>query len=147
LALRRERLRIDSRTQALVAWIHHGLRTHAAETLEAETLVLTLVRGALGERTSHTPRGDCVVRSAGPQTTGFHRCLKRASVVPLGRFDAPLRHVPPLFCSFMFPQDREQAMNSPPRVTIYHNPACGTSRNTLALIRNAGVEPEIIEYL
>ena len=38
-------------------------------------------------------------------------------------------------------------MNSPPRVTIYHNPACGTSRNTLALIRNAGVEPEIIAYL
>jgi len=32
-------------------------------------------------------------------------------------------------------------------VTIYHNPACGTSRNTLALIRNAGVEPSIIEYL
>lgn len=32
-------------------------------------------------------------------------------------------------------------------VTIYHNPACGTSRNTLALIRNSGVEPEIIEYL
>lgn len=32
-------------------------------------------------------------------------------------------------------------------VTIYHNPDCGTSRNTLALIRNAGVEPEIIEYL
>jgi arsenate reductase len=32
-------------------------------------------------------------------------------------------------------------------VIIYHNPACGTSRNTLALIRNAGVEPHIIEYL
>lgn len=32
-------------------------------------------------------------------------------------------------------------------VTIYHNPACGTSRNALALIRNAGVEPTIIEYL
>jgi arsenate reductase (glutaredoxin) len=32
-------------------------------------------------------------------------------------------------------------------VTIYHNPACGTSRNTLALIRNAGVEPTIIAYL
>ncbi|RYY17924.1 MAG: arsenate reductase (glutaredoxin) [Alphaproteobacteria bacterium] len=32
-------------------------------------------------------------------------------------------------------------------VTIYHNPACGTSRNTLALIRNSGTEPEIIEYL
>lgn len=37
-------------------------------------------------------------------------------------------------------------MSSPP-VTIYHNPACGTSRNTLALIRNAGVEPTMIEYL
>lgn len=32
-------------------------------------------------------------------------------------------------------------------VTIYHNPACGTSRNTLALIRNAGLEPAVIEYL
>ena len=32
-------------------------------------------------------------------------------------------------------------------VTIYHNPACGTSRNTLALIRNAGIEPHIVEYL
>jgi arsenate reductase len=32
-------------------------------------------------------------------------------------------------------------------VTIYHNPACGTSRNTLALIRNADVEPTVIEYL
>lgn len=32
-------------------------------------------------------------------------------------------------------------------VTIYHNPACGTSRNTLALIRNAGVEPTVNEYL
>ncbi|ASV97045.1 arsenate reductase (glutaredoxin) [Paraburkholderia aromaticivorans] len=32
-------------------------------------------------------------------------------------------------------------------VTIYHNPDCGTSRNTLAMIRNAGAEPEIIEYL
>ncbi|NKL09424.1 arsenate reductase (glutaredoxin) [Rhizobium leguminosarum bv. viciae] len=32
-------------------------------------------------------------------------------------------------------------------VTIYHNPACGTSRNTLAMIRNAGIEPDIIDYL
>jgi arsenate reductase (glutaredoxin) len=32
-------------------------------------------------------------------------------------------------------------------VTIYHNPACGTSRNTLALVRGAGIEPTIIEYL
>ncbi|PPC62004.1 arsenate reductase (glutaredoxin) [Pantoea sp. ICBG 1758] len=32
-------------------------------------------------------------------------------------------------------------------ITIYHNPACGTSRNTLALIRNSGVEPAVILYL
>jgi arsenate reductase len=32
-------------------------------------------------------------------------------------------------------------------VTIYHNPDCGTSRNTLAMIRQSGTEPEIIEYL
>lgn len=32
-------------------------------------------------------------------------------------------------------------------VTIYHNPDCGTSRNTLALIRHAGIEPKVIEYL
>ena len=33
------------------------------------------------------------------------------------------------------------------QITIYHNPACGTSRNTLAMIRNSGAEPEVIEYL
>ncbi|MEQ1684834.1 MAG: arsenate reductase (glutaredoxin) [Burkholderiaceae bacterium] len=44
-------------------------------------------------------------------------------------------------------------MTSPPTdaaktaVTIYHNPDCGTSRNTLALIRNSGVEPQVVEYL
>jgi arsenate reductase len=32
-------------------------------------------------------------------------------------------------------------------VTIYHNPACGTSRNTLALLRQKGVEPTVVEYL
>ena len=32
-------------------------------------------------------------------------------------------------------------------VVIYHNPECGTSRNTLGLIRNAGVEPHVVEYL
>ena len=32
-------------------------------------------------------------------------------------------------------------------ITIYHNPACGTSRNTLALIRSSGAEPQVIEYL
>lgn len=37
-------------------------------------------------------------------------------------------------------------MNNTP-ITIYHNPGCGTSRNTLELIRNAGVEPTVIHYL
>ena len=32
-------------------------------------------------------------------------------------------------------------------ITIYHNPACGTSRNTLAMLRQSGEEPEVIEYL
>ena len=32
-------------------------------------------------------------------------------------------------------------------ITIYHNPKCGTSRNALAMIRNAGIEPHIVEYL
>ena len=32
-------------------------------------------------------------------------------------------------------------------ITIYHNPACGTSRNTLAMIRQSGVEPKVVEYL
>ncbi|MDF2688007.1 MAG: hypothetical protein K0Q80_972 [Microvirga sp.] len=38
---------------------------------------------------------------------------------------------------------KDQSMD----VIIYHNPQCGTSRNTLAIIRNAGIEPHIIEYL
>ena len=35
----------------------------------------------------------------------------------------------------------------PVDIIIYHNPECGTSRNTLAMIRNAGIEPHVIEYL
>ena len=34
-----------------------------------------------------------------------------------------------------------------PDIIIFHNPACGTSRNTLALIRHAGIEPRVVEYL
>lgn len=34
-----------------------------------------------------------------------------------------------------------------PSITIFHNPDCGTSRNVLALIRNSGVEPEVVQYL
>ena len=32
-------------------------------------------------------------------------------------------------------------------IVIYHNPECGTSRNALAMIRNAGIEPHVVEYL
>lgn len=52
-AFRRQRLRIDPRAQALVALLRHGLERGAAETLEAETLALTLLRRAVGERTAH----------------------------------------------------------------------------------------------
>ncbi len=38
-------------------------------------------------------------------------------------------------------------MNAPMSVTIYHNPKCGTSRNTLEMIRASGVEPKIIKYI
>ncbi len=38
-------------------------------------------------------------------------------------------------------------MSAPFDIIIYHNPECGTSRNALAMIRNAGVEPHVIEYL
>lgn len=38
-------------------------------------------------------------------------------------------------------------MNTDTDIVIYHNPECGTSRNTLAMIRNAGIEPHVVEYL
>ena len=53
LAFRRQRLRIDARTQALVALLRHSLCQRIAEPLEAETLALTLVQRALGPRTTH----------------------------------------------------------------------------------------------
>jgi arsenate reductase len=43
--------------------------------------------------------------------------------------------------------NHRKASNAMSDVTIFHNPGCGTSRNTLALIRHAGIEPEVIEYL
>jgi len=54
-AFKRPRLRIDPRAQALVALLRHGLHRGAMDTLEAEALILTLVRRSLGERTSHAP--------------------------------------------------------------------------------------------
>lgn len=58
LAFHQQRLRIDARAQALVALLRHGLQREVIETLEAEVLTLTLVKRALGERTSHTVRAS-----------------------------------------------------------------------------------------
>jgi len=71
LAFRPQRLRIDARTQALVAVLRHGLKRNAAETLEAETLALTLVRRAVGERTSH----------AAGASLGLQKLVDRAKLV------------------------------------------------------------------
>jgi AraC family transcriptional regulator len=58
VAFRSQRLRIDARAQALVALLRHSLREGIAEPLEAEGLALTLVRRALGPRTTHAPGGS-----------------------------------------------------------------------------------------
>ena len=55
LRFREPRLRIDPRAQALVALLRHGTQRGVAETLEAESLTLTLVMRALGPRTAHSP--------------------------------------------------------------------------------------------
>jgi len=68
---RRQRRRIDPRAQALVALLRHGLNRKAAETLEAETLALTLVRRSLGEKTSH----------AAGASTGRQKLVDRAKLV------------------------------------------------------------------
>jgi AraC family transcriptional regulator len=57
-AFRRQRLRIDARTQALVALLRHSLRQGIAEPLEAESLASALARRALGPRTVHAPGGS-----------------------------------------------------------------------------------------
>ena len=56
-AFNRSRLRIDARTQVLVALLRHSLNRGAMETLEAETLTLALLQRALGKRTSHAAAG------------------------------------------------------------------------------------------
>lgn len=68
---RQQRRRIDPRAQALVALLRHSLRHEAIEKLEAETLALTLVRRALGERTSHGARS----------TAGRQKLVDRAKLV------------------------------------------------------------------
>lgn len=58
VTFRTQRLRIDPRAQVLVALLRHRLTNKSIETLEAETLTLTLIRRALGERTSHATRAS-----------------------------------------------------------------------------------------
>jgi len=58
VSFRRQRLRIDARSQALVALLRHSLRHKLAEPLEAESLALTLVQRALGPRTAHAERAS-----------------------------------------------------------------------------------------
>jgi AraC family transcriptional regulator len=74
LAFRGQRLRIDARTQALVALLRHSLRQKVAEPLEAETLALTLAQRSLGPRTS---------RAAGA-TYGRQRLVDRVKLLLAG---------------------------------------------------------------
>jgi AraC-like DNA-binding protein len=74
LSFRPQNLRIDARTQALVALLGHRLRANVAEPLEAETLALTLVRRALGARVARTSR-------AMPGRAGRRRLVDRAKLV------------------------------------------------------------------
>jgi AraC family transcriptional regulator len=74
MTFRQPRLRIDARTQALVAVLRHGLREGIAEPLEAESLALTLVQRALGPRTSH----------AAGASFGRQRLVDRAKLVLAG---------------------------------------------------------------
>jgi len=62
VSFRWQRVRIDARTQALAALLRYSLRESIAEPLEAETLALTLVRRALGERTTHATSGSAARR-------------------------------------------------------------------------------------
>jgi AraC family transcriptional regulator len=71
LAFRDQRLRIDARTQALVALLRHSLREQIAEPLEAETLALTLMQRSLGPRTTRAARS----------TYGRRRLVDRVKLV------------------------------------------------------------------
>jgi AraC family transcriptional regulator len=71
VSFRHQRLRIDTRAQALMALLRHGLRQGVAEPLEAESLALTLVQRALGPRTTH----------AAGASVGRQRLVDRAKLV------------------------------------------------------------------
>ena len=74
VAFLQHRLRIDARTQALVALLRHSLRENIAEPLEAESLALTLVQRALGPRTTH----------AAGASAGRQRLVDRVKLVLVG---------------------------------------------------------------
>jgi AraC-like DNA-binding protein len=74
LSFRQQRLRVDARTQVLVALLRHSLRQNIVEPLEAETLALTLVQRALGARTTH----------AAGATLGRQRLVDRVKLVLSG---------------------------------------------------------------
>jgi len=102
-AFNRTSLRVDARAQALAALVRHQLEYGVIETLEAETLTLTLVRRALGERTSH----------ASSATTGRKKLVDRAKLVlasDLGRrwtlaeVAAEIGGVSPVYLTQMFQQ-------------------------------------------
>lgn len=67
--------------------------------------------------------------------------------VPSNAADGGNRHARELGILRSLPLAPMRAGDSMSEVIIYHNPGCGTSRSTLALIRSAGIEPIVIEYL
>lgn len=77
------------------------------------------------------------------------RHFRRAGYEPVARADVPAALLALPEFSQLCPASRPclRKRLAAHAVTIYHNPACGTSRNTLAMIRNAGIEPQVIEYL
>jgi AraC family transcriptional regulator len=74
VAFRSQRRRIDPRAQVLAAQLRHSLQRHTVETLEAESLALTLVRHALGPRTAHAPGAS----------SGTRRLVNRVKLVLAG---------------------------------------------------------------
>src|SRR3546814_8971648 len=81
-------------------------------------------------------------RSAGiPLSDERGGCKSTISTTTIRIRRRPVRHYRPA------PDHERRQSMAMPDTTIYHNPACGTSRTTLGLIRDAGIEPRVIEYL
>ncbi|MBB3527470.1 hypothetical protein FHX03_006865 [Rhizobium sp. BK456] len=114
-SFRRQRRRIDPRAQALVALLRHGLRRNVAETLEAETLALTLVRRSLGERTSH----------AAGASAGRQKLVDRAKLCfpPISPGAGHFRKSPPKSASRLFISPRSSSRSRRRRFTAI---SCGS---------------------